>query len=36
MEICRVKADNVYKKMREVEDEGFAIVKKKEKGANSK
>ena len=27
MEICRVKADNVYKKMREVEDEGFAIAR---------
>ena len=27
MEICRVKADNVYKKMREVEDDGFATAR---------
>ena len=28
MEICKVKADNVYKKIREVEDDGFATARK--------
>ena len=31
MEICRVKADNVYKKMREVEDDGFTIAKERKR-----